>query len=78
MTQLLGDINAKKLKANNPTKCIQIRKTKASNIDNGFEIATFLKQHGFVISGREVVSTNTKGILIDATASCIKLTIGSL
>lgn len=78
MTQLLMDINAAKAKLNNQTKCIQIRKTQTSNIDNGFEIATFLKQKGYVISGREVVNASIKGILIDAGASCIKLTIGNL
>lgn len=78
MVQLLNDINAKRASLNNQTKCIQIRKTQASNIDNGFEIATFLKQNGFIISGREVVSSNNTGISIDASESCIKLTIGTL
>jgi hypothetical protein len=60
------------------TKCIQIRKSKNSNVKNAFEIGNYLKTKGFIISGRELTSKNNKGVLVDASGACIKLTIGEM
>jgi len=77
MTNILNKINAEKTRLNNKTNCIQIRKTN-TGVENGLKIANFLKAHGFVISGREVIQSTVKGVHIDASSACIKLTIGNL
>ncbi len=78
MAQYLNEINNQKRSLNSATKCVQIRKTMQSNVKNAFAMAAYLKTKGFVISGRETISGTQKGILIDATGSCVKVTIGNL
>lgn len=78
MEKILAEINLGKTKFNNSAKCVQIRKTSTSNIENGFAIAEFLQNKGFVISGRAIIQGNIQGLHVDASENCIKLIIGSL
>jgi hypothetical protein len=78
MGDILSRINAEKARANSKANCIQVLKTSTGNVENWLDVVSYLKSHGFVISGREVVSSNVKGVHINASGSCIKLTIGVL
>ncbi|MCW3109438.1 MAG: hypothetical protein JWQ09_3944 [Segetibacter sp.] len=78
MFQILNDIRLEKSQANNPAKCISIQIIDNSNAENGFRIANYLRKNGYVISGREVIQGSQKGIQINATGPCIKLTVGDL
>jgi len=78
MVQILNDIRLAKLHANVQSKCVQIRVTGSSNVENAFKIAAYLKQNGYTMAGRETIAGNVKGIQIVATTPCIKLTIGTL
>ncbi len=78
MFQILNEVRLEKLQANNPTKCISIQIINNSNAENGFMIANYLRNNGYVISGREVVAGSQKGIQVDATGTCIKLSVGDL
>lgn len=78
MFQILNEVRLKKMVANNPSKCVSIQIINSDNAENGSRIATYFRNNGYVISGREVISGSQKGIQIDATGSCISLAIGSL
>jgi hypothetical protein len=78
MAKYLNEINAEKTRLNNTTRCIQVRKTVTSNVQNAFKLADYLKSRGFVISGRETIGGKQKGVEVNATGSCIKVTIGSI
>lgn len=78
MVQILNELRMEKMQANNPAKCVTIQIVNNSNAENGYKIANYLRQNGYVISGREVVRGTQKGIQIDAAGPCIKLAIGSL
>jgi len=78
MVQLLNNIKLEKTKANNSSNCVQIRKTSSSNVSNAFEVADFLKKHGYIISGRMTTGSTQKGIAINAVGSCLTVTIGSM
>jgi hypothetical protein len=78
MGDILSRVNAEKARVNSRANCVQVLKTSSGNVENWLEVVNYLKSHGFVISGREVVSGNVKGVHINASGSCIKLTIGVL
>jgi hypothetical protein len=78
MGEILSRVNAEKARVNSRANCVQVLKTSSGNVENWLEVVNYLKSHGFVISGREVVSGNVKGVHINASGSCIKLTIGVL
>ncbi|MDB5192841.1 MAG: hypothetical protein JWQ96_2404 [Segetibacter sp.] len=73
---ILDKVNA--AKGSKDTKCIQIRKSKNSNVKNAFDVGNYLKTKGYVISGREITSTSSTGLSVDAKGACIKLTIGKM
>ncbi len=78
MEAFLVRLKGEKRNLNNSSNCIQIRKTKTSNIDNAFDLATFLSNNGYIISGRQIVSNEVNGIAIDANENCIIITIGKM
>jgi hypothetical protein len=78
MGGILSRVNAEKARVNSKANCVQVLKTSSGNVENWLEVVNYLKSHGFVISGREVVPGNVKGIHINASGSCVKLTIGVL
>jgi curved DNA-binding protein CbpA len=59
-------------------KCVQLRKTKSTNVTNAFKVAELLQQKGFVIGGREIVNEKFEGITVHASNSCLSLTIGTV
>ncbi|GEO11228.1 J domain-containing protein [Segetibacter aerophilus] len=71
-------IKSEKLKNNYNTNCITIKKTRSSNVDNGFKIGGYLQQRGFIISGREIISGNVEGIHVGFNGLCLTLTIGEM
>ncbi|WP_207495696.1 hypothetical protein [Aridibaculum aurantiacum] len=78
MQQVLSQLNAQREKSALAGKCVKIRQTANSNVQDGFKIAGFLKSNGYIISGRETVSKTIKGIAVTAGADCMAVTIGSL
>ena len=76
MTNIVDKVNA--AKGSKDTKCIQIRKSKNSNVKNAFDVGNYLKAKGYIISGREITSSNNNGVVVDASGACIKLTIGKM
>lgn len=78
MVQILNDIKAEKERLGSKSNCVQIIKTETSNVQNAFMLATFLRSYGYIISGREKISDNSNGIIIDAKNNCITVTIGTL
>jgi hypothetical protein len=78
MGDILTRVNAEKARANSKANCVQVLKSSSGNVENWVEVVNYLKRHGYVISGREVVPGNVKGLHINASGSCIKLTIGVL
>jgi hypothetical protein len=78
MSRILDDVRAEKTIANHAARCVAIRIVNRRNAENGFKIANYLRKNGFVISGREIIKGNEKGIHIEAAAPCIRLTVGNL
>lgn len=78
MVQVLNNIKAEKQRLGSNSNCVQIIKTETSNVQNAFMLANFLKDYGYVISGREKIPTNSNGINIDVQNNCIMITIGTL
>jgi|GEM_PF-5521888 len=76
MKEMLNSIDVEKTKNNNIANCIKIRKTTSSNIENWQMVPTFLREKGFIISGREVVNKDIEGIRIEVGGECLILTIG--
>lgn len=78
MADILLKIKSEKARTNNTSNCVQIQKTRDSNVENAFSIAKYLHDHGFIISGRLTVPQEFEGVRVDAKSSCIRLTIGRL
>lgn len=75
--QVLNQLNAHKEALGGNTRCVKIRQTSSSNVNNGFKIAEYLKQNGYFISGRETVSGKVKGALVSNNGGCLVVTIGT-
>lgn len=78
MAEILADINTAKQKVGSGSNCVQILKSTKSNITNAFALAEYLRNSGYVISGREKIDNKISGIRIDATFKCIKVIVGTL
>jgi hypothetical protein len=78
MFNILNQIRLEKVQSNTSSNCVQVRIVNSSNAGNGSKIANYLRKNGYVISGREVVQGNQKGIEVKGGGPCIKLTIGTL
>ena len=78
MLGVLNQIKIENKRTGNNTKRVQILKARTSNISNAFKLADFLKSYGYVISGREKISTDINGININSINNCIFVTIGTL
>lgn len=78
MMRILNDIRSEKEQLGNNSNCVQIIKTKNSNIRSAFMLARFLRNYGFVISGREKADGNGTGIKINARGNCIKIVLATL
>ena len=58
--------------------CVKVRQTANSNVADGFSIAGYLKQHGFIITGRETINKQVRGIEVTGSGDCLAVTIGIL
>ena len=77
MAGILHKIEVQKLKYNNKTTCIQLAQSSSSNMSDAFSIADYLNKNGYAIAGRSIVSTRTKGAIVDAKSGCVNLIIGT-
>lgn len=75
---VLNMINEKREMTGSKSNCVQIVKTKNSNITNAFDVAKFLQRNGFVIAGREVKSIAVKGFAIEVQGIIFKVIVGDL
>ena len=78
MQDVVDRLNSKRSESGSKMKCVKIRQTASSNVSNGFKIADVLKSNGYIISGRETVSSKVKGILVSGGSDCLLVTVGSL
>jgi curved DNA-binding protein CbpA len=78
MQQTLSKISALKGSGNGRFNSIQVIKTNTSNVTNAFSIATYLRNNGFTITGREITYTKREGINIETSGGSIKVIIGTL
>lgn len=76
MSKIINEIKREKTRTHNSSNCIQVCKTRNSNVENAFDIARLLGQEGFIIAGRETVRGDNEGVQIDASGSCIRIVIG--
>ncbi|GEO10475.1 J domain-containing protein [Segetibacter aerophilus] len=77
LSEILEQVNAVKTSANNKINCVRVLKTKKSNVENAFEIATFLRSKGYIISGRDIAFREIEGLEVKENDQCICVTIGS-
>jgi type IV secretory pathway VirB10-like protein len=78
MNKAVERLNAQREKAGHVSKCVKIRQTASSNVNNGFKIAEQLRANGYIISGRETIQGVVKGITVQANKDCMVVTVGSL
>jgi curved DNA-binding protein CbpA len=74
---ILEQVNATKTSANNKINCVRVLKTKNSNVENAFEIATYLRSKGYIISGRDIAYREMEGLEVKENGQCICVTIGT-
>ncbi|GEO08554.1 hypothetical protein [Segetibacter aerophilus] len=78
MLEILTEIRQEKTESGIAVKCVSIQIVNRINADNGHKIAKFLRENGYVISGREVVKGTQNGIKLTSVGPCLKLSIGAL
>lgn len=77
MMEILAQVNTLRTSVNSNINCVKIRKTKNSNVENAFNIATFFRSKGLIISGREIVYKDLQGVEVVENGPCIFVTIGA-
>ena len=77
MTEIMNGLLAEKARLSMTSKCVKVRKTNDSNVENAFAIVNQLKSKGFIISGREVTGKPVKRYTISSTGDCLVVTIGT-
>lgn len=78
MSNIFRELSAKKLENNNKINCAKIIASAGSNVSNPFAVANYLKDKGFIISGRETTKEKVEGIRIISKGECFVVTIGNL
>jgi curved DNA-binding protein CbpA len=65
-----------RLKAEKAINGVQVLQTSTTNIKTDFAIARILKEHGYIITGREIIKGNQHGINILINGNLAKVIIG--
>lgn len=76
--KIMKDVEMQKALAHSTTKSVKIYMTSGSNITNGWSVASYFKEKGLTISGRETINKTISGINIEIINNCIIVTIGKI
>lgn len=77
MDSILNMVNGTRKEFGIESRCVQVIKTRGSNVKNAFDLARFFKKNGYVIAGRELRSDVVKGVKIIVSGFIIKVSVGT-
>lgn len=77
MLEILEQLVSMKQNISSNINCVRVLQTRDSNVKNAFDIASFFRDHGFIIAGRELIKKTVNGTLIAEDESCFQVTIGT-